>query len=45
MIDNILTNSMLPEMSVQLLEKQMDGLAVSSIAVTAGETGFVYAFG
>ncbi len=45
MIDNILTNTMLPEMSVQLLEKQMDGLAVSSITVTAGDAGFVYAFG
>lgn len=45
MIDNILTNTMLPEMSVQLLEKQMDGLQVSSITVTAGETGFVYDFG
>ncbi len=45
MIDNILTNTMLPEMSVQLLEKQMDGLAVSTITVTAGETGFVYDFG
>jgi type VI secretion system protein VasG len=45
MIDNILTNTMLPEMSVQLLEKQMDGLAVTSITVSAGETGFVYAFG
>jgi type VI secretion system protein VasG len=44
MIDNILTNTMLPEMSVQLLEKQMDGLAVSSITVTAGESGFVYNF-
>lgn len=44
MIDNILTNTMLPEMSVQLLEKQMDGLAVSSITVSAGDTGFVYAF-
>lgn len=45
MIDNILTNTMLPEMSVQLLEKQMDGLAVSSITVTAADAGFVYAFG
>lgn len=44
MIDNILTNTMLPEMSVQLLEKQMEGLQVSSITVTAGETGFIYDF-
>ncbi|NKB16376.1 MAG: AAA domain-containing protein [Sphingomonadales bacterium] len=45
MIDNILTNTMLPEMSVQLLEKQMDGTAVSAITVKAGESGFVYDFG
>ena len=45
MIDNILTNTMLPEMSVQLLEKQMDGAAVSSITVSAGDSGFVYDFG
>ncbi|WP_086608529.1 type VI secretion system ATPase TssH [Erythrobacter donghaensis] len=45
MIDNILTNTMLPEMSVQLLEKQMDGLAVSSITVSAGDSRFVYDFG
>ncbi|QDH33034.1 type VI secretion system ATPase TssH [Porphyrobacter sp. YT40] len=45
MIDNILTNTMLPEMSVQLLEKQMDGAAVGSITVSAGDNGFVYDFG
>jgi len=45
MIDNILTNTMLPEMSVQLLEKQMDGEAVTRIEVSAGESGFVYGFG
>lgn len=45
MIDNILTNTMLPEMSVQLLEKQMDGTAVSAITVKAGDSGFVYDFG
>lgn len=44
MIDNILTNTMLPEMSVQLLEKQMDGLEVSKIEVKAGDDGFVYEF-
>jgi type VI secretion system protein VasG len=45
MIDNILTNTMLPEMSVQLLERQMDGLEVRTIEVKAGESGFEYAFG
>ncbi|MEL6530080.1 MAG: type VI secretion system ATPase TssH, partial [Pseudomonadota bacterium] len=44
MIDNILTNTMLPEMSVQLLEKQMDGLEVSRIEVKAGDDGFLYEF-
>jgi len=45
MIDNILTNTMLPEMSVQLLEKQMDGLEIQRIEVKAGEDGFEYEFG
>ncbi|WP_298463624.1 type VI secretion system ATPase TssH [uncultured Erythrobacter sp.] len=45
MIDNILTNTMLPEMSVQLLEKQMDGLEVTKIEVKAGDAGFEYEFG
>ncbi len=45
MIDNILTNTMLPEMSVQLLEKQMDGLEITRIEVKAGESGFDYEFG
>ncbi|MEM9501944.1 MAG: type VI secretion system ATPase TssH [Pseudomonadota bacterium] len=44
MIDNILTNTMLPEMSVQLLEKQMDGLEIQRIEVKAGDSGFVYEF-
>ncbi|MDJ0643267.1 MAG: type VI secretion system ATPase TssH [Erythrobacter sp.] len=44
MIDNILTNTMLPEMSVQLLEKQMEGLEVSRIEVKASDAGFEYEF-
>lgn len=44
MIDNILTNTMLPEMSVQLLEKQMDGQEIETIEVKAGEHGFEYVF-
>ncbi|HMP45438.1 MAG TPA: type VI secretion system ATPase TssH, partial [Sphingopyxis sp.] len=35
MIDNILTNTMLPDMSIALLERQMGGEQVASIAVTA----------
>lgn len=45
MIDNILTNTMLPEMSVQLLEKQMEGLEITRIEVKAGDAGFEYEFG
>ncbi|MEE4207125.1 MAG: type VI secretion system ATPase TssH [Erythrobacter sp.] len=44
MIDNILTNTMLPEMSVQLLEKQMEGLEIEKIVVKAGDSGFDYEF-
>jgi type VI secretion system protein VasG len=44
-IDAILTNTMLPEMSVELLNRQMGGEAVQSIAVDAGTSGFTYAFG
>ncbi|MEO1221906.1 MAG: type VI secretion system ATPase TssH, partial [Pseudomonadota bacterium] len=45
MIDNILTNTMLPDMSIALLERQMDGQEVETIEVTAGESGFEYGFG
>ncbi|MGN3975561.1 type VI secretion system ATPase TssH [Tsuneonella sp. SYSU-LHT278] len=45
MIDNILTNTMLPEMSVQLLEKQMDGDRIERIEVKAGDGRFEYEFG
>ncbi len=44
-IDAILTNTMLPEMSVELLNRQMGGEAVQSIAVDAGPSGFTYVFG
>jgi len=44
MIDAILTNTMLPEMSIALLERQMSGEEVKTIAVTAGEGGFTYMF-
>lgn len=45
MIDNILTNTMLPEMSIQLLTQQMEGKEIQSINVTAGDDGFEYGFG
>ena len=45
-IDAILTNTMLPELSIALLEKQMNGEEVQAISVGVGEgvSGFTYAF-
>ena len=45
-IDAILTNTMLPELSIALLEKQMAGEEVQAIEVGVGEgaSGFTYAF-
>jgi type VI secretion system protein VasG len=43
-IDAILTNTMLPELSIQLLEKQMEGVEVTGIDVGVGDDGFVYKF-
>ena len=45
MIDNILTNSMLPEVSIALLNRQMSGEEVKEIAVTVEGEGFGYQFG
>jgi len=45
MIDAILTNTMLPELSIELLNRQMAGEAVASIGVTATGDGFGYVFG
>ena len=45
LIDNILTNSMLPELSIELLNRQMNGDEVKTIAVTATGDGFAYGFG
>jgi type VI secretion system protein VasG len=44
MIDAILTNTMLPEMSVALLERQMSGEEVEAIRVGVGAEGFSYGF-
>ncbi|MBV9883329.1 MAG: type VI secretion system ATPase TssH, partial [Sphingomonadaceae bacterium] len=44
MIDAILTNTMLPELSIALLEKQMNGAEVTRIEVGAGQGGFTYEF-
>ncbi len=47
LIDNILTNSMLPELSIELLNRQMNGEVVKTITVTAKPEGdgFAYSFG
>jgi len=42
MIDTILTNTMLPQISVELLSRQMDGVAVKSIKVGTSDGKFVY---
>ena len=44
MIDAILTNTMLPEMSIALLGKQISGEEVEAIAVGVGSDGFTYDF-
>ncbi len=43
-IDAILTNTMLPEMSIALLERQMRGEDVEAIHVDTGPDGFSYGF-
>ena len=46
MIDAILTNTMLPELSVELLNRQMNGEEVKTITVNVAEGGgFGYEFG
>jgi type VI secretion system protein VasG len=44
MIDAILTNTMLPELSIELLNRQISGEEVEAIAVTTDGTAFQYAF-
>jgi type VI secretion system protein VasG len=45
MIDAILTNTMLPELSVALLNRQMAGEKVKTIAVGVANSVFTYSFG
>ena len=42
MIDTILTNTMLPQISVELLSRQMESIPVKTISVTTGDGKFVY---
>ena len=44
MIDAILTNTMLPELSIELLTRQIAGEEIEAIAVDTDGTGFQYAF-
>jgi type VI secretion system protein VasG len=44
MIDAILTNTMLPELSIALLERQMAGEAVATIGVKVKDSAFDYTF-
>ena len=44
MIDAILTNTMLPQMSIALLERQMSGEEITGIEVGVDPSGFTYSF-
>jgi type VI secretion system protein VasG len=44
MIDAILTNTMLPDVSRAFLTRMIEGRAVSGVRVGAGESGFTYDF-
>ena len=44
MIDAILTNTLLPELSRQVLNRKLDGQPLTRVTVTGTADGFVYAF-
>jgi type VI secretion system protein VasG len=44
LIDAILTNTMLPEVSIELLNRQMSGDEIKAITVTVTDDGFGYEF-
>ena len=44
MIDAILTNSLLPEVSRELLIRTIEGKPVSKVAVDAADGDFTYSF-
>jgi type VI secretion system protein VasG len=44
-IDNILTNTMLSELSIELLSRQIGGDEVEDVAVTVADDVFGYRFG
>jgi type VI secretion system protein VasG len=45
MIDAILTNTMLPDISREFLVRMMNGAAPGKVSVGVGEDGFRYEFG
>jgi type VI secretion system protein VasG len=45
MIDTILTNTMLPDISKEFLTRMMEGTAITSVTVGTDEQGFSYDFG
>jgi type VI secretion system protein VasG len=45
MIDTILTNTMLPDISKEFLTRMMEGTAITSVTVGTDENGFSYDFG
>ena len=44
MIDSILTNTMLPEISRELLSRRLEGREVESIAIDVDNDRFAYSF-
>ncbi len=44
MIDAILTNTLLPELSRQVLNRALEGKALAKVTVTGGPGGFAYSF-
>ncbi|WP_405402633.1 type VI secretion system ATPase TssH [Paracoccus sp. Ld10] len=45
MIDNIITNSILPDLSRQVLGRMVSGEAMSDVAIRVGDGGLIYDFG
>jgi type VI secretion system protein VasG len=44
MIDAILTNTLLPELSRGVLNRSIEGVKLARVTVGADEAGFTYAF-
>lgn len=44
MIDAILTNTMLPDISRELLNRMMEGKAIGWVQVRTADAGFTYVF-